>query len=153
MAGGGGGTEDLNLVPYLDIMVNLIMFMVTVTAYIVQLKQAPIIAPTYGSGGGGDQKPFLTVAIGTTQMQILGGSSGGNGAGGAETIKKGDWAKLNSRLKQLKDTVPNLADNLVVSADRAVPYKEVIKAMDAVRLDVSGQPLFPNVTLATVVNK
>ena len=52
-----------------------------------------------------------------------------------------------------EDTVPNLADNLVVSADRAVPYKEVIKAMDAVRLDVSGQPLFPNVTLATVVNK
>ena len=46
MAGGGGGTEELNLVPYLDIMVNLIMFMVVVTAYLVQLKEAPIMAPS-----------------------------------------------------------------------------------------------------------
>jgi len=53
MAGGGGGEGDLNLVPYMDIMVNLIMFMLVVTAYLVELREAPVLAPQYSSGGGG----------------------------------------------------------------------------------------------------
>lgn len=149
MAGGGGGTEDLNLVPYLDIMVNLIMFMVTVTAYLVQLKQAPIVAPTYGAGGGGgDQKPYLTVAIGTTQMTVLGGGA----AAGAVTVQRGDYRELTAKLRSMKDSMPDLADNLVITADRAVPYKDVVKAMDAARKDGAGD-LFPNVTLAASVSK
>lgn len=146
MAGGGGGTEELNLVPYLDIMVNLIMFMVTVTAYLVQLKEAPILAPTYGPGGGGsgDQKPFITVAIANTEIRILAGGT----AQGAIPLKKGDYKGLTVQLHQLRVQIPDMQDNLVITADKAVPYKEVVAVMDAARVDENGKSLFPNVTLA-----
>lgn len=89
MAGGGGGTEELNLVPYLDVMVNLIIFMITVTAYIVQLKEAPVLAPAYGGGGsaGGDQKPFLTLVIPSRGFGIL--SSDDTKVAGSELPKEG----------------------------------------------------------------
>lgn len=147
MAGGGGGTEDLNLVPYLDIMVNLIMFMVTVTAYLVQLKEAPILAPTYGGGGGsgGEQKPFLTVVVTNTQMKVIAG--GASLVGAEQSLKKGDYKGLAAQLRALKTAVPNLSENLVVTADKTVPYKDVVAAMDAARDDAQGL-LFPAITLS-----
>ncbi len=146
MAGGGGGTEELNLVPYLDIMVNLIMFMVTVTAYLVQLKEAPILAPTYGSGGGagGEQKPFLTVVVTNSQMKVI---AGGSLVGAEQSLAKGDYKGLTAQLRALKSAIPNLSENLVVTADKAVPYKEVVAVMDAARDDVQGD-LFPAITLS-----
>lgn len=148
MAGGGGGTEDLNLVPYLDIMVNLIMFMVTVTAYLVQLKEAPILAPTYGGGGGGsgqEQKPYLTVAVTNTQIKVLAGGSGLVGA--EQSLKKGDYKGLTAQLRALKTAIPNVSENLVVTADKTVPYKDVVAVMDAARDDAQGA-LFPAITLS-----
>lgn len=142
MAGGGGGTEELNLVPYLDIMVNLIMFMVTVTAFLAQLKEAPIIAPTLARGGGGGaQKPFLTVAIVQTGMSIL----GGGGSGGAEFFAKGNYPAVTARLHVLKKSIPDLAEHLVVTADGTIPYGDVVKVLDAARAD------FPAVTLGAAV--
>ncbi|MSQ00525.1 MAG: hypothetical protein EXR71_01370 [Myxococcales bacterium] len=149
MAGGGGGTEELNLVPYLDIMVNLIMFMVTVTAYLVQLKEAPILAPTYGreSNGSGEQKPFLTVAISSTQIKVIGG---GAIQGSEQSLKPDDFRGLTTQLRSLKSTIPNMAENLVVTADKEVVYSKVVKVMDAARDDATG-PLFPNITLSVVL--
>lgn len=154
MAGGGGGTEELNLVPYLDIMVNLIMFMVVVTAYLVQLKEAPIIAPTYGgAGGGGEQPPFITVAIATTEINLL---AGGPGAMGSEPLPKcamkGPCTALTRRLRELRTAIPDVSENLVVTADKTVPYWEIVKVMDAARSDKQG-PLFPAITLATSLSQ
>ncbi len=152
MAGGGGGTEELNLVPYLDIMVNLIMFMVVVTAYLVQLKEVPIIAPSYGPAGGGDsgeQKPYLTVAITNSAMQVVGG---GKAKGMEQTLQKGDYAGLAAQLRSLKTAMPDMAENLVVTADKQVPYKEVVRVLDAARTDRAGS-LFPNITLSVTVSK
>lgn len=151
MAGGGGGTEDLNLVPYLDIMVNLIMFMVTVTAYLVQLKEAPILAPTYGGGGGagGEQKPFLTVVVTNTQIKVIAG--GANLTGAEQALKKGDYKGLATQLRSLKTALPNVSENLVVTADKTVPYKDVVAVMDAARDDAQGA-LFPAITLSVSLN-
>ncbi len=143
MAGGGGGTEELNLVPYLDIMINLIMFMVTITAFLAYLKEAPLIAPTLASGGagGGEQKPFLSLAIVQAGVNIL----GGGGSGGKQFVKKGDYAGITARLHQLKVEIPELSETLVVSADGRIAYSEVVKVLDAARAD------FPQVTLGAVV--
>jgi biopolymer transport protein ExbD len=155
MAGGGGGTEELNLVPYLDVMVNLIIFMITVTAYIVQLKEAPVLAPAYGGGGGGgaDQKPFLTLVISSRGFGIL--SSDDSKVAGSELAKEGGaypWKKLNEKLHEYHQA-QTLAENLVVTADGTIPYKVVIQAMDAART-YKKQPMFPGITLAaTVGNK
>jgi biopolymer transport protein ExbD len=152
MAGGGGGTEELNLVPYLDIMVNLIMFMVVVTAYLVQLKEAPIMAPSYGPGGGGasgEQKAYLTVAITNAAIQVVGG---GSASGTEQTLPKDDYAGLTAQLRSLKTAMPNVAESLVVTADNQVPYKDVVRVMDAARKDKQGL-LFPNITLSVTVSK
>lgn len=152
MAGGGGGTEELNLVPYLDIMVNLIMFMVVVTAYLVQLKEAPIMAPSYGPGGGGssgEQKPYLTVAITNSAIQVVGG---GKAQGMEQTLAKDDYAGLAAQLRALKTAMPDMAESLVVTADNQVPYKDVVRVMDAARNDKAGS-LFPNITLSVTVSK
>lgn len=153
MAGGGGGEEDLNLVPYMDIMVNLIMFMLVVTAYIVELREAPVLAPAYGPGGGpgADEKPkpFLTVALSSKSIALL--ASGGD-IPATELVKQGDkypYEELTQVLRNYKNSY-SIAENIVLTADSTVPYKEVVATMDAARSDQDGS-LFPGVTLGLAV--
>ncbi len=157
MSAGGGGTEDLNLVPYLDIMVNLIMFMIVVTAYIVELKEAPVLPPAYGGGGGAsnEQKAYLTVAMAEKGYVIIAGGT----AEGTEApiMKKGnqyDTKALTAKLKELKAALPNLTETIVITAGSTENYAEVMATMDAVRFDgVATKPLFTGVTLASVVQQ
>lgn len=152
MAGGGGGTEELNLVPYLDIMVNLIMFMLTVTAYIVELREAPVLAPAYGKGGvgtGEESRPYLTVAVSTESFAILGSK---DDIPAAELVKEGGkypYERLTESLREYK-TLYTLNENLILTADATVPYSVVVATMDAARSDARG-PLFPGITLAAAV--
>jgi biopolymer transport protein TolR len=150
---GGGGEQDLNLVPYMDIMVNLIMFMLVVTAYIIELREAPVLAPSYSpdKGGSSAEKPksFLTVAISTKGFGVLGSTSD---IPAAELVKQGDkypYAELTQTLRSYKGQY-TLADNLVVTADGVVPYSALVSTMDAARSDRDGA-LFPGVTLGLAV--
>lgn len=154
MAGGGGGSDELNLVPYLDIMINLIMFMLTVTAYIVELREAPVLAPAYtpGTGGGSDveKRPFLTVAVTSVSLSII--SSKPEEIPAAEYVKEGGsypYARLTQALREYK-TLYELDPNLVLTADATVPYSAVVATMDAARSDDKGA-LFPSVNLAVSV--
>lgn len=153
MAGGGGGEQDLNLVPYMDIMVNLIMFMLVVTAYIIELREAPVLAPSYDGGGGGASqekpKPYITVAISTRGFGILG--SGGD-VPAAEIPRAGDkypYRELTELLRNYKNQY-SVAENLVLTADASVPYSVLVSTMDAARSDADGA-LFPGVTLGLAV--
>ncbi len=153
MAGGGGGEQDLNLVPYMDIMVNLIMFMLVVTAYIIELRQAPVLAPSYVSKPSGSQadkpKPYITVGIATGGFAILG--SGPDVPANELGVQGGKYpyAELTQLLRKYK-TEYVVAENMVLTADSDVPYSVLIATMDAARTDASG-PLFPGVTLGLVV--
>jgi len=157
MAGGGGGEQDLNLVPYMDIMVNLIMFMLVVTAYIVELREAPVLAPSYGGGGGGasQEKPkgFLTVAISSKSFGILASIPEIPASELPKTGDKYPFEELTRSLRNYKTTYKDsLTENLVLMADGSVPYSALIATMDAARSDKSG-PLFPGVTLGLALNK
>lgn len=153
MAGGGGGEQDLNLVPYMDIMVNLIMFMLVVTAYIIELRQAPVLAPSYvsGSTAGNSEKPkpYLTVAISTKSFAVLGSTSE---VPAQELVRQGGeypYQELSQVLRNYK-TEYAVAENMVLTAESNVPYSVLIATMDAARSDANG-PLFPGVTLGLVV--
>ncbi len=157
MAGGGGGSEELNLVPYLDIMVNLIMFMLVVTAYIVELKESPVLPPAYGGapGSDGEKTPYLTVAMTDAGYVIV---AGGGAEGSEEPIPKSagqyDTRALTAKLKDLKAALPKLSENIVITAGSTQTYKEVMATMDAARFDGSpNKPLFSGVTLAQVVTQ
>jgi biopolymer transport protein ExbD len=153
MAGGGGGEGELNLVPYMDIMVNLIMFMLVVTAYLVELREAPVLAPQYNSGAGqSTEKPkaFLSVNIVPQGIVILGSNIAIN-----QTIpvQNGQYAfdAFQQFLRETKDNPAyDISPNLVIAAQGTVPYKVIVKAMDAARQDKQGE-LFPGVTLALAV--
>jgi len=153
MAGGGGGEQELNLVPYLDIMVNLIIFLLVITAYIVEMRQAPVLVPGPpgpGTTGGEPPKAFLTLAVTSKGFAVLGSENSNvpaaqfDNTGGAYPFDK-----LTALMRQYHDSY-ELADNLVVAADRTVPYRVVVEVMDAVREDEKGK-IFPNVTLAVAV--
>lgn len=152
MAGGGGGTEELNLVPYMDIMVNLIMFMLVVTAYIIELRQAPVLAPSYSSepSSGSSDKPkgFLTVQVTERSLSILGSTED---IPAQQFMVEGNRYPFADLAKTLRDykTTYQVAPNLVVTADAQVPYSTVIATMDAVRGENSD--LFPGVTLGLAV--
>lgn len=148
---GGGGESEINLVPYLDIMVNLIMFMLVVTAYIVDLREAPVLAPAYAGGGSGsgNQKPFVNVSITTKNSFAVLLSSG---EAPQEVLPEGGaypYATLTRRLREVKGSF-DVSENLVLTADPSVPYSVVIQTMDAVRKDDAGA-LFPGVTLSVAV--
>lgn len=151
MAGGGSGGEELNLVPYLDVMVNLIMFMITITAYIVELREAPVLAPSYsGDGGGGstaEEQVYLTLFITKDGYGIV--SSDDTRVPPTALPKEGSQyanARLQATLRQYKNQY-DVSENLVVTPDPTIPYRQVIEAMDAVRRDKEG-PLYPGVTFA-----
>jgi biopolymer transport protein ExbD len=155
MAGGGGGEEDINLVPYMDIMVNLIMFMLVVTAYIIELRQAPVLAPSYASSPAGGQqekaKPYLTVAISSKSFSVLGSTPE---VPAQEIPKQGDkypYEELTQTLRSYKSQY-SVAENMVLMADATVPYSVLVATMDAARGSVK-EPLFPGVTLGLAVSQ
>lgn len=156
MAGGGGGTEELNLVPYLDIMVNLIMFLITITAYIAEMRESPVLAP-----GGGQckvqpcptPKPHLTVAIDKAGFSIIGSADTINPTRLVLNGQGFPYDDLQSRLGEYKESIKDIEENIVITADSDIPYKTIMATMDAARADKKGKRLFPGVTFSRVVGQ
>ena len=62
MGGEEGG--ELNIVPYLDIMINLIMFMLVAQAAMVALGMIDVTAPSYNiAGPGGPGSAVERIAV------------------------------------------------------------------------------------------
>lgn len=153
---------ELNIIPYLDIMMNLIMFMLlSITGFAV-LGIINVTAPSYGgavqSSGQNDKPPLtLTVAISNKPgkegffIAATGAVLPGVGSDpNAPTIgKKGgdfDYTALTAKMKEIKNAFPT-ETKLIISADPDVEYSTLVHTMDATR-GVAGAPLFPDVTLA-----
>src|ERR1039458_6127234 len=74
-------TGEINLVPYMDIVVNLILFLILTTTGLTSFGVINVSAPQIGSGAASDEQPTeqplnLTVAISTRGFFVTG--SGGN---------------------------------------------------------------------------
>jgi biopolymer transport protein TolR len=147
--------SELNLVPYLDIMVNLIMFMLLTFQVTADLKVINFNPPASGGGGGGgapaDEPLRVTVLVSSEGFQVT-TTQDGNGSESVK-MKDGDWdyVELKGRLARIQREVPNLDPNLVVVAEPAIVYDTVVKTLDAARLTPDGSDLFPNVTLGLAV--
>lgn len=156
MAGGGGGEQELNLVPYLDIMVNLIMFLLLITANIVELKEAPVLAPRYVPNGGAAKndptaQPNLTVLVSARGFGVFGSGGPEIPATDIPTVDGSyDYARLTTELRNYRDNY-NPSNNLTLVPESTIPYRVVVETMDAAREDDKGKSLFPGVTLATAV--
>jgi biopolymer transport protein ExbD len=165
-------TGELNIVPYLDVVVNLVMFMLLSMTGLIALGVLNVSAPKIGgeaaAAGAADQpKLLLTVAIAKTGFYV----AGAGGVLGKEpetpaatrppTIPlrdgKYDYAALGEQMKTIKAQFPN-ETGVILSADPEILYDVLIQTMDACREasvkrpDGSSErkPLFFDVSLSFV---
>ena len=153
--------EELNIVPFLDIVVNLIMFLLMVTSTIAFYAQVEASLPSYSRGGVGRRsaEPSLNLNVTVTEQGVVVSGSGGKLAPGCEGTATGrvitvpmqgrnyDWAALRQCASIVKREFPDEV-RVTVSADPTTQYKHLISAMDAVRETDEQEELFSEVLLS-----
>lgn len=150
-------TGELNIVPYLDVVVNLVMFMLLSMTGLITLGVLNVSAPKIGGDAGAgaaaaEQGPklLLTVAIGKQGFYIAGaGGVLGSDANASDLTRpptvplkgdgKYDYQGLSRQLATIKEKFPN-ETQVILSADGEVVYDILIQTMDACREQVVKQP-------------
>jgi biopolymer transport protein TolR len=159
---------ELNIVPYLDILMNLIIFMLLSMTGLAAFGILNVNAPSYGGPSAGanmenpDQpKLLLTVLISKKGFYVAGtgavlsgkGAAPGEGAPTIPTKSDGtyDYAALTSQMIDVKKDFPN-ETKVIVGAETDIPYEALIQTMDSIR-ETPGTDrklLFSDVTLAAM---
>lgn len=163
---------EINIVPYLDIMVNLVMFMLmSMTGFIsfqminsTMPDAADATAQVDPSTPPPEQKDQFTlnVSIGAKGFYIA--ATGGVLPGEAPAdpnadpdsatptipLKDGayDYEALQLKMASIKKAYPHKTDFLL-AADRTVKYDVIIQTMDATRGDAQN-PMFPDVAFSAI---
>ncbi|HET9553864.1 MAG TPA: biopolymer transporter ExbD [Anaeromyxobacteraceae bacterium] len=150
-------TGELNIVPYLDVVVNLVMFMLLSMTGLITLGVLNVSAPKIGGEAGAaaaaqEQAPklLLTVAVGKQGFYIAGaGGVLGSDANASDLSRpptvplrpdgKYDYAELTKQLRTIKDRFPN-ETQVILSADGEVVYDVLIQTMDACREQLVKNP-------------
>lgn len=171
----GAETEgELNIVPYLDIMINLIMFMLVAQTTVVALGMIDVTAPTYASldQGGAQAQPqeqnlqrLQRLTVGVARQGFYIAAVGGVLPG--ETEESSTEEVSAEAVQKRPPTVPLLPDGaydfptlarkmrgiknafpdtqaVYVAADENIPYDVIVATLDATREDKQGE-LFPTV--------
>jgi biopolymer transport protein TolR len=167
---------ELNLVPYLDVVTNLIMFLMLSITGLISLGVVNVSAPKIGGEAAAQvadasaPKLLLTVAISKRGFYVAG--AGGVLGGPADqpnvdatqppTVPlradgQHDYELLTAMLLKIKEHYPK-ETNLILSADADIPYDVLVKTMDASREakvhlrdgTVDRKPLFFDVSLSLI---
>lgn len=153
---------ELNIVPFLDIVVNLIMFLLATTEAVLLISQIESDLPKIAQGRSkGDVATPLNLNVTVVDGGVIISGSGGKLARGCTGIdtgrdvtvpKKGkdyDWPALTECVARVKQQYKD-EHSVTVSADPQVQYEYVVAAMDAVR-NRGKDPLFPDVMISVGV--
>jgi len=124
---------ELNIVPFLDIVMNILMFVLATlpAVFTATLAVEPPSPPTPGRPRANAPPPTLQLTRGLTV----------EGRGGAL-----NWGEVKACARKIKAASPEFQQETQVTlmASNGVPYATVVQAMDAMREDDQG-PLFPEV--------
>src|SRR5262249_27322174 len=137
---------ELNIVPFLDIVMNLIMFLLATSEAVLLISQIESDLPKIAKGmsRGADVSTPLNLNVTVTDAGVIVSGSGGKLAPGCSTIdqskavtvtKKGkdfDWPGLTECVARIKQQFAD-EDTVTISADPQVQYEALVAAMDAVR--------------------
>lgn len=139
---------ELNIVPYLDVVTNLVVFMLLSTAGLISLGVVNVSAPSaVPAQAQAAEQPrlLLTVAISRNGFYIAGAGGVLGGAADRATVDATqpptvplapdgsyDYAALTEKMKLVKERYPDQT-NLILSADADVAYDVLIRTMDACR--------------------
>src|SRR5262249_49491902 len=140
----------LNIVPYLDILMNLIIFLLASMQSIVSLSYINATAPSYGdasqnAGQNEDKKEKLNLTVAITEKGFYVAGTGGvlaneqspEGAGGPTVpVKAGqyDFPALTTLLAKVKQSFPD-ETRVILTPESRIKYDVVIHTMDAMRQD------------------
>jgi biopolymer transport protein ExbD len=163
---------ELNIVPYLDIVTNLVMFMLLSTVGLISLGVLDVGTPKIGQpdtalAGGGREEPALNLTVGITARGFYVAGTGGvlEADKKDDTLdttrppsipKKGadyDYDGLTRLLAGIKEKFPK-ESRVILVAQNDTPYDLVIHTMDACREQraetegVEPRKLFPEVWLS-----
>ena len=149
---------ELNIVPFLDIIVNILIFMLATVAVTFT---ASIETTPPASRGSGVRSEVQSEALNLTIFIVNDGfslkASGGNiapgcqGAGPGITIPskngKYDYESLTLCATRLKNASPDFQDEnqFYIVANPGTDYQTVIEVIDAMRHTPQGDTLFDNV--------
>jgi biopolymer transport protein ExbD len=149
---------ELNIVPFLDIVVNILIFVLSTVAvtFTATIETTP---PQAQSGGvrAEQKKEALNLSVLITSEGHSIKTSSGNvapgckGAGpGIAIPKRGDqydFAALNDCASSLKKASPEFGaeTQVFLSANPGIEYQTLVSTIDAVRATPKGEPLFPDV--------
>jgi biopolymer transport protein TolR len=165
-------TGELNIVPYLDVVVNLVMFMLLSMTGLIALGVLNVSAPKLGgeAAAAGENQPklLLTVAVAKQGFYVAGagGVLGQEPASPSATRPptiplrpdgKYDFAALTAQMKKIKDQFPN-ETAVILSADPEILYDDLVQTMDACREttvtrpdgSTERRPLFFDVSLSFI---
>jgi len=146
--------REINVVPFLDIITNVLMF---VLATVAITFTATIETTPQRRGRTPEMKSLeLTVLVVPEGFSVK--AKGGNVApgctdtgGGLAVPKRGteyDYESLKACAVKLKASSSTFADerDVLISANAQVPYDVVIATLDAMRRTDNGDDLFPQVS-------
>jgi biopolymer transport protein ExbD len=153
----GDEAGELNVVPYLDIIMNILMF---VLASVSVSFVSSIDTTPPAIGGSRVRADVSSKALNLSAFIVREGvslkTSGGNLAPGCNDIGSGvtipkvgqdyDLKSLTACVKRLKGANPSFKEEtqVTITASSNVEYKDVIDVMDALRSD-GEEELFPDV--------
>ena len=154
----GEEAGELNIIPFLDIIMNVLMFVLATVA----VTFTATIDSTPPSLGGKGVRPAVTAnALNLAVFVVNEGFSlkaaGGNIATGCSSPGPGlavpkagneyDYATLTDCAKKLKDASADFKDEtqVTITANPQIDFQTIIKAIDALRRSKDGEDLFPDV--------
>jgi len=157
---------ELNIVPFLDIVVNLILFLLATSAQVLLVAELDAHLPSLSRGrrasSSQEEGSTLNLSITIADNGIIVSGSGGKLAPGCEQMqpgrvitvpRRGDgtyaWDELTRCAARVHRQFPD-ESQVILSADPNIEYQHILSAMDAVRAE-GTEPLFPDVMLSAGV--
>jgi biopolymer transport protein ExbD len=149
---------ELNIVPFLDIVVNILIFVLATVAvtFTATIETTPPSSPT-GGVRAENKKEMLNLSVLITSEGHAIKTSGGNVAPGCKGAGPGiaiprrgeqyDFGALNECASSLKQASPEFREETQVflSANPGIDYQTLVSTIDAVRATSKGDALFPDV--------
>jgi biopolymer transport protein ExbD len=163
---------EINLVPYLDIVVNTVIFLLATVSTTLALANINVNSPRYEEPTAGmtaapseEEKPKLNLTVAVSYSGFIVAGAGGvmnapdgtsptvkcgvalqqgrcpaylatkQGPGGEKEfvwVDKYDYRGLQKLVKQIKDKYAQ-ERQVILTADRQIPYKVVVDTMDILR--------------------
>lgn len=131
--------DELCIVPLLDVLVNLVCFMLIVIGTPLFLSQVDAQLPKYGPGAPSWSPTVMLTREGVHVRDASGAYAAGCTTRGAGlTLPKVagdyDWSALRYCAERLRAAHPD-ARHVDIGADADVPFQSLLSAMDALRGD------------------